>query len=94
MCSDSVDYTFQGTGIPQNPSTFGYDPGLTRLPETDSLSLRIGVKFSSVDVSLFGNNLTGSHDALSRAHDALGSPLYYAETYPPRTIGVTAKIQY
>jgi len=89
-----VDYTFQGTGIPQNPSTFGYDPGLTRLPETDSLSLRIGVKFSSVDVSLFGNNLTGSHDALSRAHDALGSPLYYAETYPPRTIGVTAKIQY
>jgi iron complex outermembrane receptor protein len=89
-----VDYTVQSSGIPQNPNTFGFDPGLTQLPKTDALSLRVGVKFSSVDISLFGNNLTGSHDALSRAHDALGSPLYYAETYQPRTIGMTATFQY
>jgi outer membrane receptor protein involved in Fe transport len=89
-----VDYSFQSTGIPQNPNTFGYDPGLNTLPETDSLSMRVGLRFSSVDVSLFGNNLTGSHDELSRTHDATGSPLYYAQSYQPRTIGVTAWLRY
>jgi hypothetical protein len=52
------------------------------------------VKFSSVDVSLFANNLTGSNDSLSRSHDALGAPLYYAESYAPRTLGVTAQVHY
>ena len=88
------DYSFQSSGIPQNPSDFGYDPGLTALPSTRSLSMRLGVKFSSVDVSLFANNLTGSNDSLSRSHDALGSPLYYAESYTPRTLGVTAQVHY
>jgi iron complex outermembrane recepter protein len=88
------DYSFQSSGIPQNPSAFGYDPGLSTLPSTDSLSMRLGVKWSSVDVSLFANNLTGSNDALSRSHDAIGSPLYYAESYQPRTIGLTAQFRY
>jgi iron complex outermembrane receptor protein len=88
------DYSFQSSGIPQNPNTFGYDPGLTTLASTDSLSMRVGVKVSSVDVALFANNLTGSNDALSRSHDSIGSPLYYAESYQPRTIGVTAQIRY
>jgi outer membrane receptor protein involved in Fe transport len=89
-----VDYSFQSEGIPPNPNDFGYDPGLTTLPSTKSLSLRLGVKFSSVDVSLFANNLTSSTDALSRSHDSIGSPLYYAESYAPRTIGVTGTIRY
>jgi outer membrane receptor protein involved in Fe transport len=88
------DYSFQSSGIPQNPNDFGYDPGLTTLPNTHSLSLRLGVKFSSVDVSLFANNLTGSSDSLSRSHDAIGSSLYYAESYAPRTLGVTAQVHY
>jgi outer membrane receptor protein involved in Fe transport len=89
-----VDYSFQSEGIPPNPNDFGYDPGLATLPSTKSLSLRLGLKLSSVDVSLFANNLTGTSDALSRSHDALGSPLYYAESYAPRTIGVTGTFRY
>jgi len=89
-----VDYTFQSDGIPPNPNDFGYDAGLTTLPSTKSLSVRFGLKFSSVDVSLFANNLTGTNDPLSRSHDSVGSPLYYAESYAPRTIGVTGTFKY
>jgi outer membrane receptor protein involved in Fe transport len=88
------DYSFQGSGVPQYPADFGYDPGLSALPSTNSLSVRLGVKFAAFDVSLFANNLTNSNDPLSRAHDATGSPLYYVETYQPRTIGVTAQLRY
>jgi outer membrane receptor protein involved in Fe transport len=89
-----IDYSFQSKGIPPNPNDFGYDPGLTTLPSTKSLSLRLGLKLASLDVSLFANNLTGSTEPLSRSHDALGSPLYYAESYAPRTIGVTGQFRY
>jgi iron complex outermembrane recepter protein len=89
-----LDYTFQSDGIPQNPAAFGYDAGLTTLPSTDSLSMRLGLKFSAFDVSLFANNLTNSTDVLARAHDSTGSSLYYAQSYQPRTIGVTAQIRY
>jgi iron complex outermembrane recepter protein len=89
-----LDYSFQSDGIPPNPNDFGYDAGLTTLPSTNSLSMRLGVKFSSLDVSLFANNLTGSNETLSRSHDSTGSPLYYAQSYQPRTIGVTAQVRY
>jgi len=89
-----VDYSFQSEGIPPNPNTFGFDPGLTTLPSVRALSLRLGVRFSSVDVSLFANNLTDETDSLSRSHDSLGSPLYYAESYAPRTIGLTGSFRY
>ena len=89
-----LDYSFQSDGIPPNPNDFGYDAGLTMLPATDSLSMRLGVKFSSFDVSLFANNLTGANEALSRSHDSTGSPLYYSQSYQPRTIGVTAQVRY
>jgi iron complex outermembrane receptor protein len=43
---------------------------------------------------LFVNNLTNSHDALARAHDTPTSPLYYAQSYQPRTIGVSVQVTY
>jgi iron complex outermembrane recepter protein len=89
-----VDYSFQSSGIPPNPNDFGYDPGLTTLPATNELSMRVGAKFSSVDVSLFVNNLTDSNDPLARSHDTTGSPLYYVQSYQPRTIGLTAQWRY
>ncbi len=89
-----LDYSFQSSGITPNSTTFGYDPGLPALPSADSLSMRIGVKLQAVDVSLFANNLTNSHEPLSRSHDSIGSPLYYVESYPPRTIGLTALFRY
>lgn len=47
-----------------------------------------------VDISAFVNNVTNSRDPLSRSHDGIGSPLYYVETYRPRTIGLTARYNY
>lgn len=89
-----LDYAFQSSGITPNPNAFGYDPGLSTLPEIESLSMRLGVRFSSLDIALFGNNLTGSNEVLSRSHDSVGSALYYAQSYQPRTFGVTALLRY
>jgi outer membrane receptor protein involved in Fe transport len=89
-----LDYSFESSGVPQNPNDFGYDRGLTTLLATNALSMRVGVRFSSVDISLFANNLTDSNEALSRSHDTTGSPLYYVQSYRPRTLGVTAYLRY
>jgi outer membrane receptor protein involved in Fe transport len=89
-----LDYSFQSSGIAPNPNDFGYDPGLTTLPATKELSMRVGLRFSSLDISLFANNLTDSNDALARSHDTTGSALYYVQSYQPRTIGVTAQLRY
>jgi len=88
------DYTFQGKGIPQNPNDFGYDPGLSTLPGNNTLALRFGTRFANFDVSLFANNVTNSDTVLARAHDTTTTTLYYAQTYQPRTIGVTAQAKY
>jgi hypothetical protein len=84
-----ADYTFASRGIDPTPGTFGYDAGLPGLPGTDYATLRAGLRTSGVDVSVFVNNLTNSSDLLSRSHDSIGSPLYYGESYRPRTIGLT-----
>jgi iron complex outermembrane receptor protein len=89
-----LDYSFQSSGIPPNPHDFGYDSGLTTLPATRELSMRVGLRFSSLDISVFANNLTDTNDALARSHDTTGSPLYYVQSYQPRTIGVTAQLRY
>jgi len=90
-----VDYSFQNDGIVTNPQgTFGYDAGLPALDSTDYASLRAGVRFAGLDLSAFVNNLTNSDRPISRSHDSIGSPLYYAETYRPRTIGLTAQFRY
>lgn len=89
-----VDYTFSSKGIVANPKDFGYDVGLPGLGATDYLTLRAGVELGGIDVSAFVNNVTNSNDPLSRSHDAIGGPLYYVETYRPRTFGMTALFHY
>ena len=66
------------------------DPTYTGLPETKNLSLRAGLRFGGVDLSLFGQNLTDSHPVLSHTRDTTTSELFYDHTYRPRTIGITA----
>jgi iron complex outermembrane receptor protein len=89
-----ADYTFASSGIDPTLGTFGYDAGLPGLPGAEYLSLRAGIRFDKIDISAFVNNATNSRDALSRSHDGIGSPLYYVESYRPRTIGVTARYNY
>jgi outer membrane receptor protein involved in Fe transport len=65
------------------------DPTYTGLPQTKNLSLRGGLRWSGVDLSLFAQNLTDSHPLLSHNRDATTSDLFYDHTVRPRMIGIT-----
>jgi iron complex outermembrane recepter protein len=74
----------------QDPNNGVSDPTYTGLPETRNLSLRAGLRFGGIDLSLFAQNLTDSHPVLSHTHDTTSSDLFYDHTVRPRTVGVTA----
>ncbi|MCW2414148.1 TonB-dependent receptor [Sphingobium sp. B8D3D] len=85
-----ASHTFRGAV----PGTYGYDAGLTELPGRNFVSARAGARFSGVDLSVFVDNLLNSNDLLARNHDSVGSPLYYNQTYRPRTVGLTFQYRY
>ena len=90
-----ADYEFIGTGAPQDPRVYGYDPALYPTPqETKRLSLRLGTLINDWNISLFVDNVTNDEPVLSRGHDTLSSPIFTAYTYRPRTIGLTAIYRY
>jgi iron complex outermembrane receptor protein len=74
----------------QDPNNGVSDTTYTGLPETKNLSLRAGVRWSGIDLSLFAQNVTDSHPVLSHTEDVNGSGLFYDHTIRPRTIGITA----
>ncbi len=83
------DYAFSSeykrqTGI----GTVGYD-ALTNLGSaTHFANARMGVNFSTWDVSLYVKNLTASQDILSAQHTA-GAALVTATTFRPREVGMS-----
>jgi iron complex outermembrane receptor protein len=90
-----IQYSFTSeNSVPATEGTFGYDPGLPPQPSMHYATARVGTRFNGMDWSAFVDNLTNSTDLVSRNHDGLGSPLYYAQTFRPRTIGVTAQFRY
>jgi outer membrane receptor protein involved in Fe transport len=89
-----LDYSYSGKENTPDPLAFGYDAGLTPLPKIQQVSIRSGVRFSSVDLSIFAKNLTNSRDLVSHSHDGTTSALYYVEALRPRTIGLTAQYRY
>ncbi|WP_066552374.1 TonB-dependent receptor [Croceicoccus bisphenolivorans] len=85
-----VDYTFTSKDtIPSAVGTFGYDAALYALPGKDFVQMRLGMRKGALDVSLFVDNLTNSRDLLSRGHDTPSATLFYAQSYRPRTVGLT-----
>ena len=90
-----ADLSFAGRGIVQAvPGTFGSDPGLTAPGATRFVAVRVGVRVAALDLSLFADNATGAYDVLARNHDGVSSLLYYDQSYRPRTIGATARLDY
>nr|WP_157190284.1 TonB-dependent receptor [Novosphingobium sp. Rr 2-17] len=85
------DYTFASHQyqFQSDPTSYGYDSGLTALGARNFVSARLGARFSGADLSLFVDNLFNSHDVLARGHDSTGSTLYYDQSYRPRTVGLT-----
>ncbi|MBN8818535.1 MAG: TonB-dependent receptor [Sphingomonas sp.] len=85
-----ADYTFTSDDtIPSAVGTFGYDASLYALPGRDFVQMRAGLRKGGTDISLFVDNLLNSRDLLSRGHDSPTGTLFYAQSYRPRTIGIT-----
>jgi iron complex outermembrane receptor protein len=81
----------------QDPRNAVVDTTIPGLPETNDLSLRLGLRFTGWDLSVFGNNLTNEHPLLFASRDvAIDSVdnLYYGRSVRPRTLGVTASYRY
>jgi iron complex outermembrane recepter protein len=73
----------------QNPNNGVSDPTYTGLPEIKILSLRAGLRWGGMDLSLFAQNLADSHPILNHTRDTNTSDLFYDHTIPPRTLGIT-----
>lgn len=78
-----------------------FDNTVPGLPQTKNLSLRAGLRWKGIDLSLFGQNLTNEHPLLFASRDippitATSAPdnLYFGRTMRPRTVGVTATYRY
>ncbi len=60
--------------------------------------LRAGVTWGALDVSLFAQNLFDTNPRLTVTQDIAtaqgGTPVFYAITYRPRTVGLTATYRY
>ncbi len=72
----------------QLPASGAYDPGLKADPATHVLNLQFGLVRAGLDLHLFVSNVTNSLPQLQRFPDLPGSPLYYAYTLQPRTVGL------
>jgi iron complex outermembrane receptor protein len=80
----------------QNPANGGSPSTVFNVPANAYTSARAGVKFGSLDVSLFAQNLANTQPKLSQQLSGVpgASPLYQVYTWRPRTIGVTAIYRY
>jgi iron complex outermembrane recepter protein len=86
------EYTTAQTALQpiQDPNNGVSDPTYTGLPETKYMSLRAGLRWGGIDLSLFAQNLTDQHPILNHTRDTNTSDLFYDHTIRPRTIGITA----
>jgi iron complex outermembrane recepter protein len=94
-------YSAQQTDVvpAQNPANDGaYMLGYPGVPVQSYTSMRGGIRWGTLDVSMFVQNLFDSRPRLT-AYQDLGSPqggtpLWYVITWRPRTIGMTATYRY
>jgi iron complex outermembrane recepter protein len=78
----------------EDPQTEYYDPGLHPDPATNLFSLRTGITLASWEFNLFMDNVFDAHPQLSLQHQDEFTKLYEAETFRPRTTGVTATYRF
>jgi iron complex outermembrane receptor protein len=89
-----LDGRYQSRWRTPDSTVYGYDPDIPALPSQKQINAKLGVRFDSVEVSLFANNLTNAHSLLALNHDAAGSPVFYGITQTPRVIGITGSYRY
>jgi outer membrane receptor protein involved in Fe transport len=71
-----------------------YNPLLPVNPETNMVNLRVGMRLSVVDASLFVNNVTNEHPVMTVADAFYPDPRLVATTWRPRTIGVNGTFRF
>jgi iron complex outermembrane recepter protein len=79
------------TEIPTGPAYF---PQLTADPATHLFNARLGYVRSSLDVSLYVNNVFDAHPLLGKFLWSSSSSLVAYDTFRPRTIGLTANYSF
>jgi hypothetical protein len=73
----------------QDPNFFIYDSRIRADPAINLISVHGGISWSAVTFEAFVKNLLNQHPVLQLYADAPGSPLLYAHTLQPRTIGLS-----
>jgi len=77
------------------PGTPLYNPTIPANPAYHQINVRMGASLSDVDLSLFINNLTNEHPALSRfVETAVGLGIFTDTTIQPRTFGISATYRF
>jgi outer membrane receptor protein involved in Fe transport len=93
-------YSAQQTDLTanQNPLNGGYALWTPSIPAQSYSSLRAGLKYGGLDVSVFAQNLFDTRPRLTANQDIGtpdgGTPLFYIITWRPRTVGLTATFNY
>jgi iron complex outermembrane receptor protein len=90
------EYNSHRTGLApsEDPGTTYYDPGLVANPATNQVSTRGGITFKTWDLAIFVDNLFDAHPQLNLTHEDSTTALYEAQTFRPRTIGISASYRY
>jgi outer membrane receptor protein involved in Fe transport len=80
----------------QDPNNALYDTTIPGLPIAENLSLRAGLRFDGLDISVYGNNLTDAHPLQFESRDIAGptDTLYFGRGVRPLQAGVTAIYRY
>jgi outer membrane receptor protein involved in Fe transport len=78
----------------EDPNTEYYDAGLVPDPTTNFVSLRTGLIIDKTEINLFCDNLLNAHPQLALQHQDKYTDLYTAETFRPRTIGITGNYRF
>ncbi len=93
-----ADYEFNShrtTPIPnEDPRTAFFDSGLVPDPATHEVSARAGITLDRWDLAVFANNLFNAAPQLNLQHQDQATQLFEAQTFRPRTIGVSANFRY
>lgn len=81
-----------------NPQNGNYSLWFENVPTTKFASLRAGLNWNGLDVSVFAQNLFNEQPRLTATQDIAlptgGTPMFYVVSYRPRTIGLTATWRY
>ncbi|MBC8647495.1 MAG: TonB-dependent receptor [Thermoanaerobaculia bacterium] len=82
---------FTNVGGPLTQNTFRFNP---ELPAYDLINVRVGARFSNLDVALFANNVTDERAYLALDRErGLRARVGYL-TNQPRTFGVTTRVDF